>query len=449
MYRWLLAFRYLLKRRITYFAVVAVALCVFIVVVVMTVLTGLVRDFKVKNHEYVGDIVVGTDSLVGFAYYEGFLERLDEADFIEVTSPVVKNYGLISPTGDDRNIGVEVMGFDLARHCRATGFAETLHYHKNQPERAFIPSYDPNLPGCILGIDLALERNRYGSYNFGSVVPKIGLAVTCFPLTAKGALAMAGTSVATTKTFHYSDTSQSGLARVDSAMIYLPFEQLQEMCGMAGPTKRITAIHIKLAEGMGIEDGREKVAGMWEQYKTENAEQSQAYLLDTVRVQGWKENRRSFIATQEKEQTMMSALFVLVGLTTVFIVLVIFYMIISNKSKDIGILKSLGVSSMNVIRLFLGFASLVGMIGSGIGLAGGVLFLRYVNEIEGWLFEEFGWQLWDRSMYIIGDIPNQADLKVLAVIAGVAILACLVGAFIPSWRAARLRPVDTLTVARI
>ena len=58
-----------MRRPITYFAVLAVALCVFIVVVVMTVMTGLVSDFKEKNHDFAGDCVVGSESLVGFAYY--------------------------------------------------------------------------------------------------------------------------------------------------------------------------------------------------------------------------------------------------------------------------------------------------------------------------------------------------------------------------------------------
>ncbi|MHC4542308.1 MAG: hypothetical protein ACYS74_21395 [Planctomycetota bacterium] len=71
MYKIIIPTRYLIKRRITYFAVMAVALCVFIVLVVMTVMTGLVTDFKQKNHRFAGDCVVGTKSLVGFAYYEG------------------------------------------------------------------------------------------------------------------------------------------------------------------------------------------------------------------------------------------------------------------------------------------------------------------------------------------------------------------------------------------
>ncbi len=91
MFKVILAIRYLIKRRITFFAVLAVALCVFIVVVVMTVMTGLVSDFKQKNHDYVGDCVVGTESLVGFAYYEEFVKILEETDFVEGVSPVIKS----------------------------------------------------------------------------------------------------------------------------------------------------------------------------------------------------------------------------------------------------------------------------------------------------------------------------------------------------------------------
>jgi ABC-type lipoprotein release transport system permease subunit len=108
MYKIILPFRYLFKKRISYLAFLAVALCVFIVVVVMTVMTGLVTDFKQKNHEFVGDCVVGTGSLVGFAYYEDFVKILEGKDFIEGISPVIKSYALVSPGGSE-HITVKTM----------------------------------------------------------------------------------------------------------------------------------------------------------------------------------------------------------------------------------------------------------------------------------------------------------------------------------------------------
>jgi len=429
--------------------VLAVALCVFIVVVVMTVMTGLLSDFKQKNHLFVGDCVVGTESLVGFAYYENFVQMLDRTDFIEAVSPVIKSYALKSLRGSEQNDGVEIMGIDPARHSRATGFGETLYYHRDDVFKTFEPAYDPNLPGIVLGIDMQLQRDALSRYTYEGNPDRTGYSISCFPLTSRGALAQAGTDMVNTRTFYYSDTSQSGLAKVDGSLAYLPFEQTQLLCGMAGPVKRISAIHIKFKPEIKLLDGCEKVFALWQNFKKQKADEKQAYLLDTVRVQNWKDYRRSFIAPLEKEQTVMTVMFAFVAIVIVFIVFVVFYMIISHKSKDIGILKSIGISSFDVIELFSGFAFLVGLLGSCIGLFGGLLFLEYMNRIEDWLFEHFSWQLFDRTIYVIGDIPDQTNAKVLGVIVISAIVACLAGALVPSWQATRRKPVETLQVNQL
>ncbi len=449
MYKVILATRYLVKRQIAYFAVLAVALYVFTVVVVMTVLTGLVTDFKQKNHSFVGDCVVGTESLVGFAYYEDFMKILERSDFVEGISPVIKSYALVSPVETEQNLGVEIMGIDVVKHSRVTGFGQTLYYRKDDASKAFKPVYAPNLAGCVIGIDLALQRDAKGGYPYGSGPTEMALAISCFPLTAKGALAKVGAGMVNTQTFYYSDNSESGLARVDSSMVYLPFEQAQLLCGMAGAVKRVNAIHIKFRPNVRLEAGCEEVDSLWQSFGREKAGEKQAYLLKNVTVQSWKDYRRGSIAAMEKEQTMLTALFALVGITTVFIVFVVFYMIISHKSKDIGILKSIGVSNGNIIKLFSGFAFLVGISGSAVGLFSGWLFLLKINRIEDWLFARFGFQLWDRTIYAIGDIPSQVDAKVLAVIVFSAIAACLVGALVPSWQAAKQKPVETLQVSQL
>ena len=449
MYKILLAFRYFLKRRITHFAVLAVALCVFIVVVVMTVMTGLVSDFKQKNHDFVGDCVVGTESLVGFAYYEDFVNILENQDFVEGVSPVIKSYALISRRGSEPNKGLEIMGIEPVRHSLVTGFGKTLHYHKNDVSKTFEPAYDPNLLGCVLGIDLVLERDFKSRYFYEMSPVRAGFSISCFPLTSRGALSKAGAGLVDTKTFYYSDTSQSGLARVDSSLVYLPFEWAQRLCGMDGPTKRASAVHIKFKPDVKLQAGCKKVASLWQEFKQRKAGERQAYLLDTVTVRSWKDYRRSSIAPMEKEQTVMAVMFAFVGITTVFIVFVVFYMIISHKSKDIGILKSIGVSNIDIMELFSGYAFLVGFLGSCVGLLGGWVFLLKINQIEDWLFEHFRFQLWDRTIYAIGDIPNQMNPKVLGVIVLSAIIACLAGALLPSLQAAKQNPVEILQVNQL
>ncbi|MBN1505898.1 MAG: ABC transporter permease [Sedimentisphaerales bacterium] len=443
MYKLTLIIRYLLKRRITHFAVLAVALCVFIVVVVMTIMTGLVEDFKQKNHEFAGDCVVGTDSLVGFPYYDEFMTTLSGTDIVEAVSPVVKSYGLLSVRGDNLRRGVEIMGIDPVLHSRTTSFAKTLHYRASRPDQAFVPVHDPNALGCVLGIDLALLRNTQGQYVYDAQPPEVAITLTCFPLTARGAPAKVGAGLVESQHFYYSDHAQSGIAHVDGSQVYIPLDQAQKLC-MAGTLERVNAIQIKFDPGVSLSQGRARVAQLWQQFKRAKADAPDNFLLDAVLVQDWKEYRRAYIAPMEKEQVLLSLMFILVGVTTVFIVFVVFYMIVSHKRKDVGVLKSVGTSNVSILALFSGFAFVIGCLGSGIGVVGAWLFLSRINWIEGLLFERFGFQLWDRSIYAIGEIPSHVEFHVLAIIIGCAILSCLLGALFPAFSAARLRPVETL-----
>jgi len=442
-----LALRYLEKRHITHFAIVAVALCVFIVVVVMTVMNGLVQGFKEKNHAFVGDCVVGTESLVGFPYYEEFMAVLERSELAAGISPVIKNYALLNVPGYDFKRGVEIMGIDPTRHCQTTDFAETLLYHNGDPRKVFQTNADGNTPGCVAGVDMFLMRNAQGEYARGGRALQLNITLTCFPLNARGAPAKAGTSIVNTQQFFCVDHSHSGIARVDESAVYIPLEQAQVLC-MGGADKRVTSLHIKFRPGIGVQEGTARVADLWRDFAAGKAEAPNRFLLDTVTVQTWKESRRAFIAPMEKEQVLLGFMFILVGVTTVFIVFVVFYMIISHKKKDIGILKSVGASNGSVLSLFQGFAFSVGFLGACLGSLFGWLFLAKINDLEQWLFEHFHFQLWDRTIYAIGEIPNRVEPAVVAVIVCCAVVSCLIGALIPSYLAVRLRPVETLHALR-
>jgi len=442
-YKLILITRYLLKRRITHFAIAAVALCVFIVVVVMTVMSGLVGEFKQKNHDFFGDCVVGTDSLVGFPYYEEFMDVLEQSRLTVGTSAVVRNYGLLKVVNYEARRPVEIMGLDPARHIRVTNFGQTLHYRAGQPEKAFQPISDANALGIIWGADVFDLGDRR---LLGDRPRQLAADLTCFPLTARGALAGIG-GKPITQGFHLSDLSLSGVARVDDTLVYIPLEQAQLLC-MSGAEKRVSAIYIRFAPHVGVGEGTDRVAKLWRQFKQAKAGALNGNLLDAVHVQDWKGYRRAVIAPMEKEQTLLGLMFVLVGVTTVFIVFVVFYMIVTSKRKDIGILKSVGASNLSILALFSGFAFNVGLIGSCVGTLLGWLFLARINRIEQWLYEHFGWQLWDRTIYAIGEIPSRIEPEVIATVIGSAIVACLAGALVPSYLAARLRPVETLHAMR-
>lgn len=450
MYKLILPIRYLLKRRISYLAVLAVALSVFMAFVVLTVLHGLVADFKDRTHDFVGDCVVTSTSLVGFAYYQEFITVLEQSGFVEAASPVVRSFALYSFQGrPEDSSDVQIMGVDPILHSRATGFGVSLFHRRDQIDRAFAPDYNPSLPGCVFGIDEILQRNEDGQYEHYASPPQLRYDITCFPLSARGGLLRAGTGGASTKVFYLSDTSQSGLARVDGQIVYVALDQAQALCGMAGPTPRVNAVHIRFIPSVSAQAGTQQVAELWEAFKLDRAETELAYLLNNVLVQDWKRFRRASIAAMEKEEAGVVFMFILVAITTTFIVFVVFYMIISHKRKDIGILKSVGVSGSGIVGVFGVFAALIGFFGAIWGLLGAWVFLRYINQLEDWLYGKIGFQLWNRTMFAMGDIPNEIDPQVLLAVMGTALAVCLTGALIPTWQAARLKPIETLQVNQL
>ncbi|MFC1762016.1 ABC transporter permease [Planctomycetota bacterium] len=438
----ILPIRYLFKRRISYLAVLSVALCCFVVFVVMTVMNGLVGGFKEKIHRTVGDCVVGTDSLVGFPYYQDFLAVLDRTAGVAAASPVVSNYGFVTRSGRSQGNAVQILGIDPNRHSQVTRFGESLHRLRENPSCAFEPVLDSNHPGCVPGIDLVLYRNDRGEYNHHFAPLDQTFEITCFPLNAKGAPARAGAGDFNTKVFAFSDTSRSDLPKQDQRQITLALAEAQWLCGMDGSMERVSAIHITFDDDARIDEGMRSVAALWQTFVAEQQGRPYANLLDTVRVQDWRRFRAETIGAMEKEQGALILMFLLVGLTTVFIIFVVFYMIVTHKVKDIGILRSVGLGQRRLIGLFLRFALAVGVLGAGIGIAVGALFLRHANAIEEWL----DIQVFDRSIYFIGELPNQVTPGTVLGIVGAAMVACLLGAALPVMKAARLRPVQTLQV---
>jgi len=414
-------------------------------------MNGLLCDFKQKNHDYASDCIIASDSLVGFGYYEDFMGILEEQPYIEAVSPMAKGVGLIHLKQYKWDSGIEIHGVDPLLHSQVTNFADTLHYQKQTPESAFRPQYAPQLDGCITGIELIPlgRRKTDGTYSFHDKPMQMELVVSAFPLNIKGGLARL-LDLVSTKSFFYSDDSHSGLVKVDGVVVYIPLEQAQILCGMDSPIKRVSSLHIKFTDGASVQSSVVKVRGLWNEFVAQNVDKPGGTLFANVRVQSWQENRRSIIAPMEKEQIMMTMLFLMLGVITVFIVFVVLYMIISHKSKDIGILKSMGAPMSSILGIFLLFSVFIAMIGSLIGSVSGWIFLYKINDLEDWLYVHCnGWQLWNRTVYAIGDIPNQVEPTVLAVIVGSAVLACMIGALVPGLQAARKKPVQSLQVNQL
>ena len=150
------------------------------------------------------------------------------------------------------------------------------------------------------------------------------------------------------------------------------------------------------------------------------------------------------IAAVRKETVLVLVLFSIISLVAVVLILTIFWSIISEKTKDIGILRAVGAGRVGVAWLFVRYGLAIGIVGSLVGGALAYVIVTNINPIHEWLGKQLGLYIWDPSVYYFTEIPSRVEPdKALIVLAGGVLFSAL-GALIPAARAASMNPVRAL-----
>jgi lipoprotein-releasing system permease protein len=150
------------------------------------------------------------------------------------------------------------------------------------------------------------------------------------------------------------------------------------------------------------------------------------------------------LSAVETETNILNVLLFMIIAVAGFGILAIFYMIVVEKTRDIGILKSLGASGAGVMGIFLGYGLSLGLVGAGAGMAIGLIFVRYINEIAaglGWLT---GRPIFDPSIYYFYRIPAIVVPATVTWIVLGSLAIAVAASILPARRAARLQPVEAL-----
>jgi lipoprotein-releasing system permease protein len=128
----------------------------------------------------------------------------------------------------------------------------------------------------------------------------------------------------------------------------------------------------------------------------------------------------------------------------VFLIFCIFYMIVAEKTRDIGIIKSVGATASGVAGIFLGYGLVIGVLGGALGLLASWLIVRNINEIHNWMGRQLHVTVWNPEVYLFDKIPNTMDPTEVTVIVSIAVVASVLGALVPAIRASQLNPVEAL-----
>jgi lipoprotein-releasing system permease protein len=217
------------------------------------------------------------------------------------------------------------------------------------------------------------------------------------------------------------------MSEYDSTFVFVPIKELQSMRGIG---TNVTAIQIKLKPGVDANMVRDVLRSKFP------PELFGAYT--------WRDKQGALLAAVQMERAVLNILLFMIIAVAGFGILAIFFMIVVEKTRDVGILKSLGASSRGIMGIFLGYGLSLGFVGAGVGLTIGLLFVHYINQIRDALEWITGQPVFDPAIYYFYEIPTIIDPFTVSWIVVGALGIAVLASVLPALRAARLHPVEAL-----
>jgi lipoprotein-releasing system permease protein len=297
------------------------------------------------------------------------------------------------------------------------------------PSATFDPAKE-QFSGVILGIAIGSVRQRDDA---GKVIdyflcrPGDDVRIT-FPSAGQPPKAMSDM-------FTVVDFYESKMSEYDSSFAFIPLRRLQEMRGMIDPStgvEAVTTIQMRLHPGADLNAVRDRLR------KRFPAEQF------PYRIQTWRDMQGPLLAAVQMETTLLNILLFLIIAVAGFGILATFFMIVVEKTKDIGILKALGAPSSGVMSIFISYGFSLGLVGAGVGMIGGLLFACNINGIAKIVEWITGHEVFDPTIYYFSQIPAIVQPQMVVGVMIGAVLIAVLASVLPAIRAARLHPVQAL-----
>jgi lipoprotein-releasing system permease protein len=494
-YKFLLCTRYLKTRFLAFVCIVSVMLGVATLIVVNSVMSGFATKLMDRLHGISADASIDTDRFDGFDEPpDAMTARLlasPAGAHIEAVSPTVEVFGMLryrytNRAGQDvvEMKEIKITGVDPAKHAKVGGFGQYLTRQKDSPAPTFdltqaareryeviravdfrdpipppaavrqpVPLLFPNPPavnqpsftppvllpppvldpipepkptGVILGYGLAHYRYTDPKTLETKDIEVIKPGDTVMLITV-GATGDAPVS----RSFVVVDYFKSEMSEYDSRLVYVPLDALQKMRGM---DDRVNSIQLKL----------KKASGQPMAIKHTVADLRTVFPPPDARVGTWQDKQSVLLSAIDVERGLLNLLLFLIVGVAGFGILAIFTMIVTEKYRDIGIMKSLGASSGGVMTIFLGYGALLGTVGCVAGTVLGLVLTNKINVIEKFLTEQTGTALFPRDVYYFDEIPTNVDVSAVGLVNLGALAVAVVFSVLPALRAARLHPVRAL-----
>jgi lipoprotein-releasing system permease protein len=241
-----------------------------------------------------------------------------------------------------------------------------------------------------------------------------------------GAATAFGALSAERKAYTVGGVFSIGMSEYDQTFIYMPLPQAQLFFGR---DQSVDVIEVMLDDPDKVQALKPLIAA---------AAGPGALITD------WRDKNQSFFNALEVEHNTMRLILLLIVAIAAANIISGLVMLVKNKGRDIAILRTMGASRGSILRIFFMAGAAVGVLGALAGLALGVLFCAYIEQIQRFVEWVTGADVFNADIYFLAHIPAKIDWSEVGVIGLLALAMSFLATLPPAWRASRLDPVEAL-----
>jgi lipoprotein-releasing system permease protein len=162
-------------------------------------------------------------------------------------------------------------------------------------------------------------------------------------------------------------------------------------------------------------------------------------------VRDWTQERGNLFQAVRTEKTVMWVILSLIIAVAAFNIISMLVMVVTDKQSDIAILKTMGARPGTVMRIFVIQGSVIGVVGTLLGVIGGILLAQNIGTVVPYLEQFFGFSLFPSDIYYITELPSDLQSADVIKFALMSLIMSLFSTLYPSWRAARTQPAEALS----